>query len=131
HGLECYTELMSRYKSARAEEARHAHQDLLELLAELGVLGPLAFAALVFALGRAGLRALREKAVPRAPPLDAITAPGAVATLGVALGALTLMAYGDVYDASHPWKLVDAAVLAVLVSRLVARALEDSEWARL
>lgn len=129
HGLERYPELMASYKTAKAEEAKHAHQDSLELLSELGVLGPVAFFGLIAALGTAGIRALRTQGPPRAPPRETVFAPGVTAVLGVALGALTLLTYGDVYNSEQWWKLFLAAGVASAVSFLVARALEDPGWA--
>ncbi len=130
-GLERYAELLGSHKSARAEEAKHAHFDALELFAELGLLGPLVLAWCVFALGRAGLRALVPKEMPK-PPYDPPYPPGAVVLFGIVFGALVLSGHGDVYDASpeRAWLLLVAGVVAALMSRIVSRALEDPAWAR-
>ncbi len=128
-GLGRYPELMARYKSARAEEAKHTHMDALELLAELGVLGPVAFLALIGALGLAGVRALRTQGPPRAPPRETVFAPVPSAILGLGVGAMTLLTYGDIYTSEQWWKLFLAATVAALVVPPVARALEDPRWA--
>jgi hypothetical protein len=130
-GLERYAELLGSHKSARAEEAKHAHFDALELFAELGLLGPLLFGWSVFALGRAGLRALAPREMPK-PPYDPPFAPGATVLFGIAFGALILSGHGDVYDASpeRVWLLLLAGGVAAGVSRVVSRALDDPAWAR-
>jgi tetratricopeptide (TPR) repeat protein len=134
HGLESFGGEYPRHKSARAEEVQHAHQDVLELLAETGVLGPLAFLWLALALGRNGVRAIRG--VPEAPekrgPELSLRAPVAT-VLGVAAGALALLAHGFPYDLSTSWHLFFAAVVAIAVGHAVAGALpgdapDDAPW---
>jgi hypothetical protein len=129
NGLDTYAELYGQHKVAAAEEARHAHCDPVELLAELGVLAPLAFFALVFALGRAGLRALRSPEVKGPLPARPF-APEATIATGIALGGIMLVGHGDVYDHSRSFAILAGATIAVAAAKLVGRALEEPVWAQ-
>lgn len=69
HGPNQFRELYGQHKSARAEEAIHAHNAPVQLLAELGLIGVAALGALAFLLLRPGLRALdAAPAADAAPP---------------------------------------------------------------
>lgn len=96
-GLNQFRAFYPAFKSLRAEETMHAHNGVVEVLAEAGLLGLGALLGLAWAWGREGVRA-------------AVGAPGQAASgatreehaaddvalgLGVALGGLLLVAYGD------------------------------------
>ncbi len=130
NGLETFPELFSSHKIASAEETRHAHLDVLELGAELGVFGGLAFLASIVALGRSGLAALREGGKGAAPPHGLALPPTIAVALGLAVGVLILTGQGFPYDASMPEHLVAGAFVAGLVGQLVFRALEDPALGR-
>lgn len=96
HGPNQFRELFGAYKSARAEEALHAHNAPIQLLAETGVVGLLALLGLGWLLLRPGVRAL--DAAP-APASDADPLPPraleAALLLGQLLGWALVAAFGD------------------------------------
>lgn len=132
-GLNQFRELYPTFKLARGEEALHAHNALVQLLAETGAVGVLAALGLLAAWGRTALRGLdgrdRASSMPdeAAPREDDDEAPGALAwTLGgLGLGWFLVGAFGDAYG-FQPDTLAHMAALAValpLVAVLGWRAL--------
>lgn len=98
HGLNQFRELFGAYKSARAEEALHAHSAPVQLLAETGVVGLLALLGLGWLLLRPGVRALAAPPaqVPDAQP-DLLSTPALMGALllGQLLGWALVAAFGD------------------------------------
>jgi len=94
-----FREWISAYKSPRAEEALHAHNAEVQVLAETGLLGLLALLALLGSWGRGAWRRLAPLSDPDpAPPPDDLLQARQLpwlATLGFLLGALLLTGYGD------------------------------------
>jgi tetratricopeptide (TPR) repeat protein len=96
-GLNGFRELYGTYKLARAEEALHAHNAAVQVLAELGVTGLLAALGLAAAWARAGLRSV---AVPAAVEDGPEAGSDALrwALGGEALGLFLVGAFGDAYS---------------------------------
>ncbi|MBI3725709.1 O-antigen ligase family protein, partial [bacterium] len=139
-GLETFVDEFPAHKVARAEETRHAHQDLLELFSEEGIPGPLDFAWLVLALALSGRRALRtrqEEQEKTAAPVepgwkgDQSLPPRVAVTVGLMLGAFVLMGFGDNLSAStRPVHLLVVTVGAILLARAFSAALSLDESPR-
>lgn len=96
-----FRELYSVYKPARAEETLHAHNALVEVLAEGGLLGLTAVLGVVWAWGRAALRPLLRPLRPGPLGSPAPLGGDAWALLsGHFLGLLLLAGHGDRYNAA-------------------------------
>lgn len=94
-GLNQFRELYGQFKSPRAEEAIHAHNALVQLLAETGLLGLAALGALGWLLLRPAWRAL-DGPPPAVEEGAAGVVPREVALLGGQLLGWALVAgYGD------------------------------------
>lgn len=105
HGPNQFRELFGAFKSARAEEAIHAHNLAVQLLAELGLVGFGLLAALGTLLLLPGLRALEAEAPPPGGP-----APSRAGEAALVLGQLT----GWALVAAHGEELVQATGLSAL-----------------
>lgn len=128
-------------KSLRAEEALHAHSLVLQVLAELGLVGLLALAALFAAALRDAWpslapadpaaqerRAARDEgaptdAEPAATGLGGERGVAAAVLAGLALGGLLLAAFGDCYNAGTPGHLLALALATGALTPLLARGL--------
>lgn len=125
-GLNQFREYYSAYKAVQAEEALHAHNAPLQLLAETGLIGLALFGALLCAYVRQGLRVAwgpKEEvpagAEPSLPDLGFLI-------LGAFAGWLLLGAHGDTYNAATTaaWLVIGAGVVGL--SLLLWRALRGS-----
>ncbi len=113
-GINQFREYYSAYKALQAEEALHAHNAPLQLLAETGLIGLGLFAGTIALFVRRGLgvawseqRAHEEGAVP--------WSDGAFAAGGLFAGWLLLGAHGDTYNAAttSAWLVIGAGVLVL------------------
>jgi tetratricopeptide (TPR) repeat protein len=106
-----FREWVSEHKSARAEEALHAHNAEVQVLAETGALGLLSLLAFVALWGRGAWGRLDPDPAPSSDPEPPSLVPAArlpwLASLGFCLGALLLTGYGDyVSVADKPGQLL-------------------------
>ncbi|MBX3470705.1 MAG: O-antigen ligase family protein, partial [Planctomycetes bacterium] len=128
-GLNQFRELYPAYKAVRAEETLHAHNAVVQVLAEAGAAGLAAALGLLVVWARAGLRGLDARDRAPAAPLDAAAdavagaaggdpdrAPAFVLG-GLWLGLFLVGAFGDAYSFATP---VHLAVLAVTLPAAAA-----------
>ncbi|HTF57681.1 MAG TPA: O-antigen ligase family protein, partial [Planctomycetota bacterium] len=85
-GMNNFEDYYPQYKDDRQEEVRNAHNDYLQILAELGIAGLLGFLALLVVAGGLALKAPCEE------PAEATTGPSLPACIGI--GAGFLVAFG-------------------------------------
>lgn len=123
-----FREYYSAYKATQAEEALHAHNAPLQLLAETGLIGLGLFGALLAAFVRPGLStawsAVREVSGPAEP--GPLRLDAGFAGAGLALGWLLLGAHGDTYNAATGYAWLAIAAGLPLLGAMVWRALEGT-----
>lgn len=95
-GLNQFREFYAAYKPPRAEETLHAHNALVQVLAETGVVGLAAALGLLGAWARAGLSGLDALGTEVGPAAERRKTPWVLG--GAALGLLLVGSYGDVYS---------------------------------
>ncbi|MCO5168788.1 MAG: O-antigen ligase family protein [Planctomycetes bacterium] len=124
-GLNQFRELYPAYKAVRAEEALHAHNGVVQLLAETGVVGLGAALGLLGVWARAGLRGLdaRDAGVEDGEG----TADGSGRTLeftgaGLWLGLFLVASFGDAYSLETPGHLLALTVALPALAALGAWA---------
>lgn len=120
-GLGGFEEHYYRVKPDVQQETRHAHNDYLQLLAETGVIGLLAFGALLAAVLRVGLRREEDPAADL-PPLP----PWLLPASGVAACLLLFLAH-----AGDPVYIVLALIWAGVPLLLRKAAFEPGPFARI
>lgn len=126
-GLDNFREHYFQVKSDVPQEAMHAHNDYLQLWAETGAIGLLAFLALL-ALGLR--RALTREALP--PPPATADPPGWLvpAAAAAAFAGLMLLAIHDA-DALVTWLVVGGAWIGFHLLMRRAAPAEGLPWTRL
>lgn len=124
-GINQFREYYSGFKAIQAEEALHAHNAPLQLLAETGLVGLGLFAGTLAVVVRRGLRVAwsdqRQSVEGALPWID-----GAFAAGGLFAGWLLLGAHGDTYNAATTgaWLVIGAGVL--LLGPVLWRALRGT-----
>jgi O-antigen ligase/tetratricopeptide (TPR) repeat protein len=124
-GLGGFAENYSFHKTALGGEVREAHNDFLHLWTELGILGPVIYAALwaliLRAGGKPGLAETPSAAVEQAPSVEPPEAARAekLAILGGVFAFLLLYAAFNVFNSGDAALLLDGVVNRRSVSGLV------------
>jgi tetratricopeptide (TPR) repeat protein len=114
-GINQFREYYSAYKATQAEEALHAHNAPLQLLAETGLIGLALFAGTLALFVRRGLRVAWGPKLPAAGGSSPEWIDAGFLAGGLFFGWLLLGAHGDTYNGATTgaWLGIGVGVLAL------------------
>jgi len=122
HGLNAFRALYPAYKLPSAEETKHAHNGVVQLLVEVGLIGVLILAA--------GAALWAWRAARRAPPgeLTQGSGPRGAVVGGLFVGALALLAGGDALSLSLEFPLTLLGIGALAWALAEGEAIPAERW---